>query len=177
MFSCTKLRHALLEWQKNKVVQPKASKSMLKANRPDRSNYFNHRNDDGKISSCCAVTGRKLLILFGVADTYTFIMNTWNTLPESYQQRVINIILNTVKCQIQQPENPMPAVVISVEAARVDNAILLNYLASEVAHEEHEIGSPDPNILIDNNCTDDKLHFEMPGGSGEYEDEGDENDE
>jgi hypothetical protein len=104
-------------------------------------------------------------------------MNTWNTLPESYQQRVYNIILTTVKCQIQQPENPMPPVVISVEAAPVDNAILLDYMASEVAHEEHEIGSPDPNILIDNNCTDDKLHFEMPGGSGEYEDDGDENDD
>jgi hypothetical protein len=64
-------------------------------------------------------------------------------------------------------------VVISVEAARVDNAILLVYLASEVALEEPEIGSTDPNIAIDNNCTDDELHFGMPGGSGDYEDEGD----
>jgi len=42
-------------------------------------------------------------------------------------------------------------VVISVEAARGDNAILLDYLASEVALEESEIGRTDPNILIDNN--------------------------
>jgi len=41
MFTCTALRHALLEWQKNKGVHPKASKSKLKADRPDRSNYFN----------------------------------------------------------------------------------------------------------------------------------------
>ena len=176
MFTCTALRHALLEWQKNKGVHPKASKSKLKADRPDRSNYFNHKNDGGKIASCCAVTGRKLLTPPRVADTYTFLMNTWNTLPESYQQRVYNNTLATVKRQIQQAENPTPAVVISVEAARVDNAILLDYLASEVALEEPEIGSTDPNIPIDNNCTDDELHFGMPGGSGDFEDEGDESD-
>jgi len=177
MFTCTALRHALLEWQKNKGVHPKASKSKLKANRPDRSNYFNHKNDGGKIASCCAVTGRKLLTSPGVADTYTVLMNTWNTLPESYQQRVYNNTLATVKRQIQQAENPTPAVVFSVEAARVDNAILLDYLASEVALEEPEIGSTDPNIPIDNNCTDDELHFGMLGGSGDYEDEGDESDD
>jgi len=60
----------------------------------------------------------------------------------------------------------MPAVVISMEATRVDNAILLEHLTSEVALAEPKIGSTDPNILIDNNCTDDKLHFGMPGGSG-----------
>jgi len=78
---------------------------------------------------------------------------------------------------MQQAENPTPAMVISVEAARVDNAILLDYLASEVALEEPEIGSTDPNIPIDNNCTDDKLHFGMPGGSGDDEDESDESDD
>ena len=135
MFTCTALHHALLEWQKNKGVHPKASKSKLKANRPDRSNYFNHKNDGGKIASCCAVTGRKLLTSPGVADTYTFLMNTWNTLPESYQQRVYKNTLATVKCLIQQAENPTPAVVISVEAARVDDPILLDYLTSEVALE------------------------------------------
>jgi len=176
MFTCTALRHVLLEWQKNKGVHPKASKSKLKADRPDRSNYCNHKNDSGKNASCCAPTGRKLLTSPGVADTYTFLMITWNTLPESYQQRVYNNTLATVKRQIQQVENPTPAVVISVEAARVDNAILLDYLASEVALEKPEIGSTDPNIPIDNNCTDDKLHFRMPGGSGDYEDEGDESD-
>jgi len=53
MFTCTALRHALLEWQKNKGVHPKASNSNLKVDRPDRSNYFNHKNDGGKIASCC----------------------------------------------------------------------------------------------------------------------------
>jgi hypothetical protein len=100
-------------------------------------------------------------------------MNTWNTLPESYQLRVYNNTLATVKCQIQQAENPTPAVVISVEAARVDNAILLDYSTSEVALEEPEIGSTGPNIPIDNNCMDDKLRFGMPEGSGDLEDEGD----
>jgi hypothetical protein len=177
MFTCTALRHAPLEWQKNKGVHPKASKSKLKADRPDHSNYFNHKNDGGKIASCCAVTGRKLLTSPGVADTYTFLMNTWNTLPESYQQRGYNKTLATVKRQIQLAENPMPAVVICVEAARVDNAILLDYLASEVALEETEIRSTDPNIPIDNNCTYDEHHFGMQAGSGDYEDDGDESDD
>jgi len=174
MFTCTALRHAPLEWQKNSGVHLKASKSKLKANRPDRSNYFNHKNDGGTISSCCPVTGRKLLTSPGIADMYTFLMNTWDTLPESYQQTVYNNTLATVKRQIQQAENPTPAVVIRVEAARVDNAILLDYLASEVALEEPEIGSTDQNIPIDNSCTDDELHFWMPAASGDYEDEGEE---
>jgi hypothetical protein len=176
MFTCTVLCHALLEWQKNKGVHPKASKSKLKADRPDRSNYFNCKNDGGKMVSCCAVTGRKLLTSPGVANTYTFLMNTWNTLPESYQLRVYNNTLATVKRQIQQVENPTPAVVISVEAARVDNAILLDYLTSEVAIEEPEVGSTDPHIPMDINCTNDELHFGMPGGSGDFDDEGDESD-
>jgi hypothetical protein len=176
MFTCTRLGHALLEWQKNKGVHPKASKSKLKADRPDRSNYFNCKIDGGKIVSCCAVTGRKLLTSPGVADTYTFFMNTWNTLLESYQQRVYNNTLATVKRQIQQAENPTPAVVISVEAVRIDNAILLDYSTTEVAIEDPEIGCTEPNFLIDNNCTDDELHFGMPGGSGDFDDEGDESD-
>jgi hypothetical protein len=89
---------------------------------------------------------------------------------------VYNNTLATVKRQIQQAENPTPAMVISVEAARVDNAILLQYLTSEVALDEPEIGSTDPNILIDNNYTDDEPQFGMPGGSGDFEDEGDESD-
>jgi len=104
-------------------------------------------------------------------------MNTWNTLAESYQQTVYKITHATVKRQIQQAENPTPAVVISVEAARVDNAILLNSVTSEVALGEPVIGSTDPNILIDNNCTDDKLHLGIPRGSRNQEDEGDESDE
>jgi hypothetical protein len=177
MFTCTALRHAPLQWQKNKGVHPKASKSKLKADRPDRLNYFNQMNDCGKIASSCAVTGRKLLTSPGIADTYMCLMNTWNTLPDSYQQRVYNSTLAPVKRQIQQAENPMLAVVISVEAEPVDNAILLDYLASEVALEEAEIGSTDPNIPIDNHCMDDELHFWMPRGSGDYEDESDESDD
>jgi hypothetical protein len=53
-------------------------------------------------------------------------MNTRNTLPESYQQRVYYNSLATVKRKIQQAENPTPAMEISVQAARVDNAILLD---------------------------------------------------
>jgi hypothetical protein len=85
--------------------------------------------------------------------------------------------LATVKRQIQQAENPTPAAVISMEAARVDNAILVDYLTSEVALEEPEIGSTNPNIPIDNNCMDDELDFGMPGGCEDYDDEGDEIDE
>jgi len=95
-------------------------------------------------------------------------MNTWNTLPESCQQRVYNSTPATVKRQIQRAENPTPAVVISVEEARVDNAILLDHLTSEVALEEPEIRSTDPNIPIDNNCTDDELHFGIPGDIGDF---------
>jgi hypothetical protein len=76
-------------------------------------------------------------------------MNTWNTLPESYQQRVYNNTLATVKCQIHQAEDPTPAVVISMEAAHVDNAILLDHLASKMALDEPEIGITDLNIPID----------------------------
>jgi len=150
---------------------------MRKEDRPDPSNYFNYKNDGGKNASCCDAMGRKLLTSPGVADTYTLLMNTRNTLPESYQQRLYKNILATVKRQIQQAENPTPAVVISVEAACVDNAILLQYLTSEVALEEPEIGINDPNIPIDNNWMDDELHSGMPGGSGDYKDEGDQSDE
>jgi hypothetical protein len=69
MFTCTALRHALLEWQENKSVHPKACKSKLKPDKPDRSNYFNCKIDGGKIACCCAVTGRKLLTPRHVADT------------------------------------------------------------------------------------------------------------
>ena len=123
-----------------------------------------------------AAMGSKLLTSSGVVDKYTVLLNTWDTLPESYQQRLYNNTLATVKRQIQQAENLTPAVVIRVEAARVDNGILLDHLASEVALEEPEIGSTDPNIPIDNKGTDDKHHFGMPGGRGDYADEGDESD-
>jgi hypothetical protein len=84
--------------------------------------------------------------------------------------------LTTVEGQIQKAEKPTPAMLISVEAARVDNDILPDYLASKVALEEPEIGSTDPNIPIDNNCTDDELNVGMPWGNWDYEDERDESD-
>ena len=68
IFSCTAFRHSLVEWQKINGVHPKASKSKLKANRPDCSNYFNYKNHGGKNASCCAAMGRKLLTLPGIAD-------------------------------------------------------------------------------------------------------------
>jgi hypothetical protein len=161
----------------NKGVLPKASKLKLKADRPDRSNYFNYKNDGGKNTFCCAAIGPKLLSLPGVADTYTFLINTWNTLPKSFQQMVYNNSHAIVKRQIQQVENPMPTVFIRVEAGCDDNDFLLHYLTSEVAHEEADIGSTDRNIPTYSNCIDKELHFEMPWGSGYYEDEGDESEE
>jgi hypothetical protein len=143
MFTCTTLCHALLEWEKNKGFHPKASNSKPKVDRPYRSKYFKYKNDGGKIASCCAIIGGKLLTLLGVADTYTFLMNTWKTLLERYQLRVYKNGDATIKHQIQQAENPMPAVVICGEAARVDNASNLDYLTSEVVLEEPDIGSTD----------------------------------
>jgi hypothetical protein len=98
LFTCTAMRHALLEWQKNKGAHPKASRSKLKADSADCSNYFNYKNDGSTVILSAA--GRKLLTLPGVVDMYTFLMNTCNTLPESYQQRVYKNTLATVKRQI-----------------------------------------------------------------------------
>jgi hypothetical protein len=72
--------------------------------------------------------------------------------------------LATVEHHIQQAENSTPAIVISVEAPSIHNSIFLDYLTSKVALQQAEIESTDPNILNDNNCTDDKLHFRMPAG-------------
>jgi hypothetical protein len=114
-----------------------------------------------------------LLSSAGVADTYTLLRNTWNTLPESNQQMVYNNTLAIVKCQIQHAENPTPTVEISEGKARVEHVIHLDYLTSEVGIEEPEFGSTGPNIQIDNNSTDNELHFRMAGGSGDLADEGD----
>ena len=62
---------------------------------------------------------------------------------------VYNILI-TVKNQIQKLENLDPAVVISVEQACVDNAVLHDYLFSELAFQDLEICSTDPETLIDN---------------------------
>ena len=97
MLTCTALRHALLKWQKNKGVHPKSSKSKLEAAMPHHPNNFNYQHDGVKIASYCAATGRKLLKSPGVADMYTFLMNTRNTLPESYRQRVYKNTVATIK--------------------------------------------------------------------------------
>ena len=82
--------------------------------------------------------------------------------------------LATVKCELQLAENTTLGEVISTEAAHVDIASIHDYLTSKVAFEEPEIGRNDPNIPIDNDCTDDTLHFRMPGGSEGYEDDDEE---
>jgi hypothetical protein len=102
----------------------------------------------------------------------TFVINTWTKLPEIYQRRVTINTLPTVKRQIQYVENRRPAAVISMEVAGVDNTILLDYLTSKVALEEPQIGSLDPNVSIDNNCTYEELHFGMQGSSEDYDNEG-----
>jgi hypothetical protein len=172
MFTCNALRHAVLEGQKISGIVPKASKSKLKVDRPNSLNNINYKNDGGMIASCPTATGRKLMLSPGVPDTDSSLMNAWNTLPESYQRRLYKNILATVKRQSYQAENPMPAMVICVEAAHVDNAMLLDYLVPYVDLEEPEIGSSDPIIQIDINCTDVELHITMPGGIVDYEDEG-----
>jgi hypothetical protein len=101
MLTCTPLRQGLLQWPKKKGVHPKASKSKLKADRPDRWNDFNFKNVAGNNTTSHTVTGRTLLTSPGVADTYIFLMNTCNSLPDSYQQRVIKNTLAKVKWQIE----------------------------------------------------------------------------
>ena len=88
MLTCTALQHAILEFHKLTGVHPKACKSKLKPNRPDRSNYFNSKKECGQNASCCSAMGRKLLTWPSIADMYALLINTWNTLPESDQQRV-----------------------------------------------------------------------------------------
>ena len=55
----------------------------------------------------------------------------------------------------------MAAMVISLEVACVDNAIPLEYLIFKVALEEPEVRSTDPNIQIQNHCTNNELYFGM----------------
>jgi len=132
MFTCTVLHYAHQESQNNKGGPLNPSKSKLKADRPHCSYYFNYNDDSGKDISYCAATGHKFLTSACVGDMYTFMMNTWNTLPERYQQRVYKDNLATVMRQIQQAENPTPAMVIRMQEAHVHNSSGLNYLTSEV---------------------------------------------
>jgi hypothetical protein len=144
MLTNTSLRHGLRKRQRNQGVHLKCFKSKLNVDSPDLSNYFNYKNDEAKKAACCSTTGRKLLTMPGNADTYTYWMNTSNTLLESYQQRVYNNPLAIVQRQMQLVEKPTSTMVISLEAVRVDNTILLDYLTSEVALEDFEIESTVP---------------------------------
>jgi len=101
-------------------------------------------------------------------------MNTCSTLPESYQQRMYEISLATIKHQIQQAENSQPALVNSMGEWHVGSDIILDYLTYEVVLEKPVIRSTDPEIPIPNNCTDVELHFGRPWRRKEYKDEGDE---
>jgi hypothetical protein len=116
----------------NKGGHPKASKSILKADRPEHVNYFIYMNGSGKDTSYFTPLYRKLIIWTGFACTYTFFINTWNTLLESYQQREYKNTLAIFKHQVKYAKNSTPAADISLEAAYVDNAILLDYLTSKV---------------------------------------------
>jgi hypothetical protein len=62
----------------------------------------------------------------GVSDTDTSVMNPWNTLPESYQQRVYKNTLRTVKRQIKYDENPTLAVVINMGVELINIAVVHN---------------------------------------------------
>ena len=115
----------------------------------------------------------EVLIFPGVVDTYKFLMNTWNALPESYQQRVYKNTLASVKLRIQEAEFQTPREVISTEAAVVDNVMLLDFLQSEPALQQPEIGVAYPGIPIDNNESDDELLFRF---QPEDEEESDDND-
>jgi hypothetical protein len=109
----------------------------------------------------------------GIAATNTIMMNTWNILPESYQQRVYIITSATVKGRNRQVENQLAAVVIRIEAAHVDNVIPHYRLTSNVGLHDLEIRRTDPNITTDNYCMDFKIPCGMPQGNGEYENKGD----
>jgi hypothetical protein len=101
-------------------------------------------------------------------------MNTWNTVLESYQLRVYNNTAATVEYQMQQVENQMADVVISKDAVSIYNNFHVHELTSEVVLMVLAIRITAPNILIANNSTDDKPHFGMQSGSGNYENSGDE---
>jgi hypothetical protein len=60
-------------------------------------------------------------------------------------------------------------VVTSIEGVWVDNVIVLHILTSELEYEKPQNGSTNGNILISNNCMDNKLQSGMPGGSWDYE--------
>jgi hypothetical protein len=104
-------------------------------------------------------------------------MNTWNTQLESCQLRVYQNTPATFQRQIRQGENPTAAVIFCMDAGCVGNAILLNNLTSEVALDDPVIRTTNSYTPLDNNHHDGNMHFGMPGGSRDQEDEGDTGDE
>jgi hypothetical protein len=70
---------------------------------------------------------------------------------------VYNKTLAIVKRHIQQAAKQTPVGVRIVAAAGVENSILPEDFSSTVELGKRDIGSTDPDIPIDNNCTNDKL--------------------
>lgn len=173
MFTWTASLHDLQDCQMYNGVVLKGSKSMVNAGRPDRSNHPNYKFDSGPVACCCAATARKMLTSPGIAARYTLLMNTWNTLQESYQQRLDKNIHATVNHQIQQVENPIPARVISLDVGSIDNARYVDNLTSKGALERLQIGSTSPGIPTSHHCPVDKLHRRMPVCTWDYQDDAD----
>jgi hypothetical protein len=67
----------------------------------------------------------------------------------------------------------MPAVFIYVKGAFMDNAILLEYLTSNVAVTKPEIGCTHITVMVNSQFRDDKLYIWMAGDSGDFENDGD----
>jgi len=111
-WSCLPALHrAMLGWsgkRKKVFIQKLASQSWMRKDVIARATSWT-RMMLVRSHPVALTTGRMLLTSPGVADRYTFLINTWNTLPESYQQWVYKNTLATVKHQIQQAENPTPA--------------------------------------------------------------------
>jgi len=92
-FHAPGLRHSCLEWLSKKGVHPKASKSKEKSGRPDCFNYFGYMSDVGKNTSCSTALGCKLFTSAGIADEYTFLMNTWKHYQRATNSGWIKILL------------------------------------------------------------------------------------
>jgi hypothetical protein len=107
-------------------------------------------------------------------DTYRFLENSWYALLESYQQRLNSNSLATVERMSQHADNPALPMVISLQVACVNNAILLDNLTSQMAIEETEIRRSNRNIPIDYHYANAELHFRMLGDS--EDDQADRND-
>lgn len=88
------------------------------------SRLLDQQNDGGKNASCSPGIVVKLLPSSGIAETATFLMNTGNTLLESYQQRLFENTLTTGNSQIQQADNLTLDGVISTDTVHGNDDIL-----------------------------------------------------